>query len=224
MSDPELAKNEKLDDSLTRWRVLEAIRWRLISGGYRPSEKIKLRPLAQELGTSVTPIREALLQLVAAGALIHSPQRSIVVPAANRETYSEVRGLRIILEPRIAAFATAEISLGQIEHLEDLARKLDRRDPDDVTEYKVDLVNFHFGLYSAANRPVTLKMIEGLWLQSGPYLNYIIPDYLPFTKAPQLRAVICRALRKRDAMAVAEAVEADLGNALTFLLERLQTE
>lgn len=223
MSDPDLAKDEELDDSRTRWRVLEAVRWRLISGGYRPGEKIKLRPLAQELGTSVTPIREALLQLVAAGALVDSPQRSIVVPAANWETYSEVRSLRIILEPRMAAYATAEISLEQIEYLEYLARKLDRRDPEDVSEYKVDLVNFHFGLYNAANRPVTLKMIEGLWLQSGPYLNYIIPDYLPFTKAPPLRAVMCRGLRKRDAMAVAEAVETDLRNALTFMLERLQT-
>ncbi|QRM32888.1 GntR family transcriptional regulator [Microvirga sp. VF16] len=212
----------EMDDNRSRWRVFEAVRWRLICGEYGPGEKIKLRSLAEALDTSVTPVREALLQLVAAGALTHSHQRSISVPPANWETYSEVRGLRILLEGRQAAYATSKITLDEIDRVAEIARRLDTKSPSDLAKHKADLVEFHFSIYRAAARPTALRVIEGLWLQSGPYLNYLIPDYLPYSSGPQLRTIICKALRMRDAMAVAEAVETDLRNALGYMVDRLQ--
>src|SRR5262249_577830 len=37
---------------------------------------------------------------------------------------------------------------------------------------------FHFGLYRAARMPVLLRTVETLWLQTGPYMNLLFPDYV----------------------------------------------
>ncbi|OAP45521.1 GntR family transcriptional regulator [Sinorhizobium americanum] len=203
-----------------RGSVYDEIRFRLISGGYHPGEKIKLRPLAEELNTSVTPVREALLQLVTAGTLEHSLQKSIRVPEANWHVYKEVRELRILIESRAAAYAAARIPESAIEQMEALTEQLDTKSPADLSLHRERLVEFHFELYRHAGKPVSLKLIESLWLQSGPYLSFLIPEYLPLSKSPSLRVKICSALRRRDGMAVAEAIETDLRNALGYLLER----
>lgn len=209
------------DAGRSRWRVFEEVRHRLIAGGYSPGEKIKLRSLANDLGTSVTPVREALLQLVAAGALVHSHQRSIHVPPASWEIYKEIRDLRLFLEGSMAAYAAPRITAEEIDRLEQIAALLETRTPADLAKHKALIAQFHFGIYGAAGRPVTLKVIEGLWLQSGPYLNYLIPDYLHLSEGARFRASVCQALRARDAMAASEAVQTDLRDSLGFVLKKL---
>ena len=214
----------RTDVERTRDRVYAAIRAQLIGGAYRPGEKIKLRPLADALGTSITPVREALLQLVVAGALSHDRQHSVRVPILTADAYRELRDLRLMLECEVAEIATTTIKEQDIAELERLSLVLTPRPGLDIERYKADIARFHFTLYRAASRPAAVRLIEALWLQTGPYMNYLFPDYLKISVGPKQRGQICRAIRRRDAAAVRRAIETDLTTALSYIADRLETE
>ena len=88
--------NLKLDklhrENLTS-RVYEGIKEALIKGHFRPGEKIGIRKIASEMGTSPTPVREALLQLVSSHALEMKPAHSVTVPVLTKDIYLEIREL-----------------------------------------------------------------------------------------------------------------------------------
>ena len=52
-----------------------------------------------------------------------------------------------------------------------MADRLDHRDPDAGRLIRLNK-EFHFAVYKASRMPVALQMIEGLWLQIGPVLNF----------------------------------------------------
>ena len=88
-----------------------------MTGCFKPGQKLLLRPLAAELGISVTPFREALLQLVSEQALSADSSRSLAVPAIGLERFREIRDLRIELEGRAVEAAvrnTAESDLAAL--------------------------------------------------------------------------------------------------------------
>ena len=80
---------------------------RLMSGALLPGAKLTLRGLAEELGTSMQPIREAVSRLAAEGALELAPNRLIRVPCFSRAQTDELWSMRVLLEGYAAAlFAT----------------------------------------------------------------------------------------------------------------------
>jgi len=80
---------------------------RLMSGALLPGAKLNLRGLAEELGTSMQPIREAASRLAAEGALELAPNRLIRVPCFSRSQTDELWSMRVLLDGYVAAlFAT----------------------------------------------------------------------------------------------------------------------
>lgn len=198
-----------------RDRIFRAVRYRLITGAHRPGEKIKIRPLAEVLGTSTTPVREALLQLVAAGALHDDPQLSIRVPVLTAAEYAELLYLRTILECDVAAVAATRVTSAELEALEALALDLM-----DSTRNVGLIADFHFTLYRAAKMPFALPLIESLWLQTGPYLHLFEgSDALSWSR--NLRGEILRGLRSRNEMMVREALKRDLDLTRDFISQAI---
>lgn len=198
-----------------RDRVFKAVRQRLITGSHRPGEKIKIRPLAEVLGTSTTPVREALLQLVVAGALQDDPQHSIRVPVLTADEYAELIHLRTIIECDIAVIAASRITSDELEYLEALALELLDQN------FKTGLIaDFHFALYRAAKMPLAMPLIEGLWLRTGPYLHYFEgADALKWGR--RLRGDMLRGLRTGDAELVRSSLAEDLGRARDFIVNAI---
>ena len=60
---------------------------------------------APSLGTSITPVREALLRLVSSGALHATPAQAFLVPEVTLERYNEINAIRKQLEPMAVAAA-----------------------------------------------------------------------------------------------------------------------
>ncbi len=80
-------------DNLTA-RVYQELRQALMEGRFRPGHRFKIRQLAQSLGVSETPIREALMQLVRERVLDMQAARSIAVARLTSAQYQELRGIR----------------------------------------------------------------------------------------------------------------------------------
>src|SRR3546814_15849232 len=95
----------------------EQIKEALIEGVYRAGQKVTNRALAAALGTSVMPVREALRQLAAEGALDILPNRTVQVPVLTRERLLEITSIRTRLEGLAAAKAAMRLEEGDVQSL-----------------------------------------------------------------------------------------------------------
>lgn len=203
----------------------EEIKDALMKGHFRPGEKIGIRELARQMGTSPTPVREALLQLVSSHALEMKPAHSVTVPVLTKKRYIEVRTLRIALEGLATERATHKIGLAKIEELWKIHSSLAEAKASEA--YKEVLAKnqaFHFELCKAAEMPLLLALMEILWLQIGPSLNFIYPPTSPESDKKHYHVQILEAFSVRDAARSRKAIEKDLIYGGAQLLEYLQRE
>jgi GntR family colanic acid and biofilm gene transcriptional regulator len=95
--------------SLSR-QAYNQLRKALMVGELQPGQKLSGREIALRLGTSLTPVREALLQLVAEGVLELRTGHSVTVPLPTRAVYTELRDIRVQTEGLGAERAAALIT------------------------------------------------------------------------------------------------------------------
>ncbi|HWU17966.1 MAG TPA: GntR family transcriptional regulator [Devosia sp.] len=111
MQDHGEARLERLDPKLSltlRDHVHKALRMAILSGRFAPQEKLNERQLAEELGVSTTPLKEALRQLETEGLISTLPRRGIVV-LYSRTWAEEMILARAALESMIAHLAARRI-------------------------------------------------------------------------------------------------------------------
>lgn len=187
------------------------IREALMSGKFPPGEKLNIGHLAEMLGTSATPVREALFRLAAEHSVEMRPAHSARVPLMTRERYTELFVLRNTMEGLACELATKQITDGELDDLRRIFKRISQalqaRDPDRFLTHSRE---FRFALYKAARMPILFRMIESLWVQSGPTFKLSLTDNeeLRRTYAEALAALGDRD-EKRVRSAIAKAI--DLG-------------
>jgi len=189
-------------------RVEQELRRALMAGQFRPGDRLNIRDLAARLDTSATPVREALFRLIAERALEFRPGHSIRVPMPSRGRYLELRTIRLAVEGLAAREAAGQVTDKEIEHL---ARVYARyRKAKDGGHYEAALdfnQQFRFGVYQAARMPNLMSIIEGLWLQIGPFFNFLYPPLPTDPEYNQEYLDALEGLRRRDAAQVQQAIE-----------------
>lgn len=144
--------------------VAEIIRERIIVGAYKRGEKLKQADLAEELGVSVTPVREALLTLEAEGYVRGLPHKGLLVPELVPDRLWEIYHLRLVLERELTAAALAQMSAPKLQELMGLQRTLVQAlGSGDLLAVRIANYRFHFRLYELAERPQTLHFVRVLW-------------------------------------------------------------
>jgi DNA-binding GntR family transcriptional regulator len=169
MSTPTIAR---LDPLKLRENVYFSLRDAFTRGDFAPGDVLSLRNLADQLGVSMTPVREAVRRLVAEGALVDTASRKLMVPPFDARRAADLKSARLALESLVLAQAMDRITPADIDELEAILKR-----PKTGPENRPDLVTnheFHHRLYSFSESAVLLPMIEALWLQYGAYLNLII--------------------------------------------------
>jgi DNA-binding GntR family transcriptional regulator len=189
------------------------VRHAWMSGRLQPGQQITLRGLAQALGISLTPAREALARLVAEGVLQSGPNRTIAVPRLTLAEYQECLKIRLALEPMAAAQAVGRLSKDDVARLRAIHEEL-------VAAHRAgryaDVLQcnerFHFGLYAKSDMPTLMQILESLWLRVGPTLNLVHrrTTTRPVWRGDANHREILTGLAKRDADRVAQAVRTDL--------------
>ena len=188
--------------------TLAQLRDALIEGRLTPGTRLVTKELATSLGTSITPVREALVRFAASGVLTAEPAASFRVPYLSVATYEELLLVRKAVEGLAAEMAAARIADKEIEALEgylaDYLKAKRSRDPHlALKENK----KFRFHVYAAARMPTLIQVIETLWLRAGPGFNYLYPDSdEPLTEHANYNSLL-QALRARDRKAARAAIE-----------------
>ena len=187
-------------------------------GRFAPGQKVTFRYVAGVLGVSLTPVREAMRRLVAEGAFEMNPNRSVRVPLMTRDNVLELRDIRMELEGLAAAKAALAASRAQIANIRRTAREiLAARDRGDGVTDRQKVREFHFAVYAAAAQPTLMRLIEGLWLQTGPYMNLLYPDFISSSRGPAGRQRLINALQAGDAATARREMENDIRRALTYV-------
>src|SRR6266508_457609 len=209
-----------MSDTSLRTQVYDSLRQALTAGRFAPGQKLTFRFIAGALGVSLTPVREELGRLVAEGAFEMQPNRSVRVPLMTRARIVELRDIRKSLEGLAAYKAALAADRRQIAELRRIALAIAtaRSRGDNATD-RQNVREFHFTLYGIAGQPTLLRVIEGLWLQTGPYMNLLYPDFINRPRGPQTRANIIRALQARDAAAARREIENDIDRALSYIAD-----
>lgn len=100
-----------------REQVFQVVVNELKSNRFAPGERITEQGLAERLGVSRTPIREALVQLTKQGVLRARPGGGYVVPSPTIDEVRQVIAVRTLLEPAAVRLAAAEYSRADIERV-----------------------------------------------------------------------------------------------------------
>ena len=111
-------------------RVYRELKNSIMAGAFKPGSELTLRSVAEALGTSFMPVRDAMRRLVAERALEMRPSRTIAIPILSGDEFLELRRIRVLLEGEAVALAAKKISPRQLNDLRTILKKLDRLDRD----------------------------------------------------------------------------------------------
>lgn len=193
--------------------VYQALRNKLMHGEYLPGQVLGIQALADALGTSTMPVREAFRRLVVQQALQPMRNGSTRVPLIAVDRLEDIRRARVLIEGTVTEWGAPRLTAAQIDQLAQLAEEITqaRRTPEGIAVSVEKNRIFHFTIYQAAESPVMMAMIESLWLQSGPYLRvtreFMHTDQLP---ADRLHESAVAAIRAGDIAQARHFIEADV--------------
>lgn len=197
-------------------RVYLALKNELLTGRFRPGEIVTLRKLAELLGTSEMPVREAVKRLAAEHAFEVLPNRTTRIPLLTRPQVLEILEIRKLLEGRAVEEATEHMSNRQIDRLGEMQAEMDRlTDAEDVDAFTALNKQFHFEIYALSGNQTLLDMIEALWMRMAPLISMGVQISMGTANAlsrlsKDHHIPMLQAFRARDAAAASSALRADL--------------
>lgn len=152
-----LTKNEYV----TRW-----LRELVVSGEMAPGARVRQQQIAEMLGVSATPVREAIRQLQTEGYFTSAPHKGARVADLYREGLDEVYTLRAKLEGYLAREATARMNPQRLRELKKLSEQLRAvvkgRQKNRVEVRRLNY-RLHRLLWEIAEQPLTLAIVNSLW-------------------------------------------------------------
>jgi len=108
-----------------RDKVYERLRQAMLKGLLKPGDRLVERKLAEQLGVSRTPVREAIRMLELEGLVSHLPRLGSVVAQVTDTEVLEIYRIRAVLEGLAARMAAEKISEEQLQQLVNLLRSIE---------------------------------------------------------------------------------------------------
>jgi DNA-binding GntR family transcriptional regulator len=199
-SEPEFAARPQLSDDVARY-----VRRRIFNGEFAAGEYLRLDQLAAELGISVTPIREALLNLRAEGLLVQHPRRGFMVLEVTARDIVDVAEVQAFIGGELAARAAELITDDQLDALRAVQDELERAYRQTDLERTVRLNHdFHRTINVAADSPKLTQFMSGI-TRYAPESVFPTLHGWPEQSVKDHRAVIA-AFERRDAEAARRAM------------------
>lgn len=208
----------------TQQAVLGQLRRYIAQGRLRAGEQITQDGLAEELGVSRVPLREALKILEGEGQVTYKAHRGYFVAELSADDLLEVYRIRALLEPealRLAVRAMSADDLARVEQAErDVAAASAAGDLAAMTEANR---RFHFGVMEPCGMSRLLRFIRILWDSTDAYRSvyYNLAEHRTVVLAEHEQAVA--ALRAGDAEALVDVLTAHRDNSVAALRAVLET-
>ena len=145
-------------------QVHDALLERIVSGELPAGARLPQEALAEELGVSRTPLREALARLASEGLVAFTPNRGATVAPRDFGDLEQAWRARLVIEPGAAELAAARRDADAVERMRETVRR-QRVVVDDVTTSFALNREFHLALVAASGNSHLTQFAELLWLR-----------------------------------------------------------
>lgn len=186
--------------------ALLALRTMILRGELRPGEQIIQDHIAERLGVSRVPIREALKTLEAEGHASYSPNRGYFVAELRYSDLLEAYEIRAMLEE-----GAIRRSMTNQYTREDVAQMRKAAQDVELAHRKFDIIamtaanrRFHFAMFEPSSMPRLINFIRILWESTDPYRSLYYASSENRQRVNDEHAAIIKAVKVKDVDLVLE--------------------
>ncbi len=194
-------------------QVTTELRRSILSGALTPGQSLSLRKLADQLGVSFIPVRDALRALESEGLVTNPPGRSATVAPLDLDEFHAIYRVRRLLEPDLARRSCTALSDAALDRLHQAAAEFGGRDRsmDDIYD---DHRAFHIALLVPAATAWDIRILTMLFRASERYVRIgfgrLDPDPDEHDRRREAHQLLITEFRKRDPDRAAQALDEHL--------------
>jgi DNA-binding GntR family transcriptional regulator len=163
-------------------QVYERLRDLIVGGRLGPHDRLHQTRLAEALGVSRTPIREALLRLEQEGLAYSLPGRGLFVKGASAKDVADLYEVRVILEPQAARLACERATRRDLIELDRALTRVMGSGAGLASAFKANR-DFHLTVVRPCGNPMLVRVLANVWDQKAA-----LPGFAEYTKVTELDA------------------------------------
>jgi DNA-binding GntR family transcriptional regulator len=202
----------------TQQHAVDWLRRAIVARELRPGQRVAQEDVAERIGVSVAPVREALRVLEQEGQVTYRPRRGYFVTELRIEDLEEIYALRAVLEERAARSALPTLDDDALQRIALAANDcVEAAATGDVASELDANRRFHFAILDAPDHPHAMRLIRLLWDSTEAYraMYYNLPDERKASIDAHER--ILEAIRDRDQDRLVTELDAHRQRALQVL-------
>ena len=181
--------------------------------------------LAEKLGVSRTPIREAIRKLELEGLVVMAPRKGAKVASITERDLNDVLEVRKGMEELAIRLACERITPEQLDELDNVEKKFSNLiDSENLTELAEVDVEFHDIIYAATNNKRLIQLLNNLREQMYRYRIEYLKDSAVRRQLAKEHKSICEALRTHDKESALRYVYVHIDNQQKAIIRSLNEE
>ncbi len=180
--------------------VFQTLRQAILRGELKPGERLMEIHLAQRLGVSRTPVREAIRKLELEGLVLMIPRKGAVVAEITVSDLEDVLEVRMALEELAVKHACRSVTQEQLSEIRRYAEEFRKAlSGDDIAACAQADMKFHEAIYAATGNSRLVQILNNLREQMYRYRMEYLKDRRSHKNLIEEHDEILRALESRDA-------------------------
>ncbi len=205
--------------------VFKTLRQSILTGELKPGERLMEIHLADKLGVSRTPIREAIRQLELEGLVVMLPRRGAQVAHITEKSMSDVLEVRLALDELSVKLACERITDEEIERLREACLDFEKAvDSADIRNITSADVAFHDIIFAASRNMRLIQMMNNLAEQMYRYRFEYIKDDSGWQSLITEHRMITDAIAMRDPELSARAIHVHIKNQENSIIRTIRRE
>jgi DNA-binding GntR family transcriptional regulator len=203
-------------------RVYGDLKAALKTARFEPGERVREEAVAEWLGVSRTPVREALRRLLAENLLV-STEHGLAVPQLSRNQIFELYAIREVLEGAAAALAARHASPAEVEYMQQILQE-QAAAKNDEARLLASNHELHGCIYRAANNRYLVRTLQSLQDELAQLRGTTFSWPRRPAEALKEHSAIVQAIAKHDADAAEMAARRHVSTALSIRLQLMRRD
>lgn len=205
--------------------VFNTLRQAILTGELKPGERLMEIHLANKLGVSRTPIREAIRKLELEGLVTMIPRRGAEVAQITEKSMNDVLEVRRAVDALCVELACERISDEELERLkaacDDFAEQVKTKDVKKIAQADVALHNI---IVEATGNQRLISLVNTLSEQMYRYRFEYIKDFTQHESLIEEHRVIYESIVKKDKKTAADAAKLHIDNQEKAIIAQIRLE